>query len=262
MNSYEDAIREFFAVRFTEILDKWKRDTPGRKRTDKEFAAAVNAITKDGKCTDRTVSKWRQGHDVPTKYMDAICDVLGVTPSVFFPRSHSEKYRWDRETNEQLAEGLAQFCDSIGLSQDFLAWITTMDDFAEQFPWYSPLVRQEPLPILGKTKYVRMVHGDALNIDSSFHIQKGGKTIVLHPIDLRFLKEEIQDRLMDRAAAYFNDRKKTMKDEDKKANDMICRETKDGWTREGWLSVEDMLEIDPYFKYVIHAKEDDDNGET
>ena len=265
MNYLDNTMRDFFATKFTALVDEWKSGAPGKKRTDREFADAVNAVTKGGKCTYRTVSKWRYARDVPTIYMDGICKVLDVDPSVFFPNTHDDKYEHDTAFNKDISRKKEEYCKKIGLSLHFLAWITSTEGFAERFPFYSPLQllhSYEGTDSIFSSEYVRMPLAGAKKIDDMFHIKRKNKTVILNNADLQYLKT-VQDSLTKRLdPQYFTERSNEMMRQTESVNDRLYTKTQEGWMTTGQVSWEDLLKIDTYMKYVVEQKEDDENGET
>ena len=120
----------FFACVFSRELDKWKSET---NQTQERFAEITN-IHKN------SVSKYKKGEAFPTPpTMTAICEVLGVEESIFYPHTTDELVKYSKDFRDAiLAEEMRESSNNlkaVGISQNFLDHVLSLSNIDTIFPF-------------------------------------------------------------------------------------------------------------------------------
>lgn len=258
---YSDEDKKLFAKNFRDLLDNWKKGEAGR--TNSTFADEVNKRFYENPknkneaflLDDKVISAYARGKKVPTKYMDAIASVFGVSVKYFFTaHSHEDKWRFDQEFITSHGKKLRLFADQIGLDLGFMVGMENIIDFSESFPLYAPMYARGILD--DGPGYERANNGATVRAKTPerlFQVEVNGEIITMSFADLAFMKE-IQEQTAQYVKFLFYQRKEEMLREE----ETVLKETSytvDGVTVNKRLPIQYFLENDRFFKYVMEEKE-------
>lgn len=210
-----------FQSKFPSQLATWKEEQKrqGKKGTNYEFAKQVGV-------EPYYVTDWKSGRSgTPYKYINRICKVLGVSPNVYEPTTHDEKYGKSSDYITKVGKANMAFAEQEGLNLELVSGLAGIMDFDELFPVYAPIVELTSDQDTGIKKYGRMKNADSAPIDerlSFLQIHQNGKTVTMSRADLAFLKE-VQDKVVEYVEFLFYQRSKEMKREEEQVIDRFAK---------------------------------------
>lgn len=271
---------EYFGKVFSELYKEWKSKTPDGNQ--QMFAELCKLGSKN------SVSNYARGKSIPTDAsVDEIIRVfreagMNVTIEDFIPHTDADTYRYDPSRAKSIQDHSREFARSIGLSDDFLDFITNYTDFSdpdEGYPIWSPLTQypsefkefkttEKELEYLNGSFFVSEYHRrplattTAVSDDQSFTIpMKDGSSFLMSEIDLRILKD-LQDKVVEVIRFHYFKRRKDMQIQEVKATKQANQMTHDEAHNQiiighHALSKEELIAIDPYMQYLKFV---DENG--
>lgn len=228
-----------FPEKFPRQLETWQaqQKEQGKPHSQGEFARQVGV-------EPYRVSDWKSGRQgIPHTYIEDICRVLGVSPDVYEPKTHAEKYRYDTEFMQtEIGKSHSEFAKQEGLDLGLIRAISKVVDFNKEFPLFAPFGHWTLDPKTGEKYYDRKVNyadsvpfNKTLDEDLRFlQVNRDGKTITMHRADLAYLKE-VQDQIVRFVEFLFYERSREMKDETIRFNeDLIVTETDSDGNKVTW----------------------------
>lgn len=251
-------INSYFGHKFTEAISIWKAEQKRLEKPNKQqdFVEQVRKLWESNHpdadaCPLESyyVTDWKTGRSgYPHKYINEICEVLGVNEEFFSIEhaSHDEKYENSSDFITEIAKDHVEFANRKGLNLDLIRALTKIVDFDELFPLYSPIGHYTEDPDTGKKIYDREVdfkNSAQVNVDIDQKLQflqlhRYGKTILLHRCDLAVLKD-MQDKIIEYVEGLFLLRAREMKKEVDAVNDYLDGEE---------LTAEIEMQFDRYAK--------------
>lgn len=261
----------FFAKRFSELIDEWKSKTG---KTQNQFA-------KDCFSNPNSIGKYKKGTAMPTDVtvneMIRVFNEAGIDVTIedFIPHTEEDIYHHDPNRVKGIQDHSREFAKNIGLSENFLDFITSCTNFSdpdEGYPIWSPLVRPTAYAVPFKTdkeelkyleglpfiaEFIRRPLGttNAVTDDQKYTIPMGdGTFFLMSEIDLRILKD-LQDKVVDVVEYFYFKRKKEMRKQEieatKRAYDVrFDEENKSIFMTPYFLTKSDFIGIDPYMQYL------------
>lgn len=240
-----------FLDKFPMQLKAWKEQqkAEGKSGSQYDFARQVGV-------EPYYVTDWKTGrHGIPYTYIDKICEVLGITPDVYEPRTATEKYKYVSDYITKIGRDNISFANEKGLDLTLVEALTKIVDFDSQFPVYAPITSKggslEP-------EYTRMVNADSAPIDKKLEflqVTKDGKRITLHRADLAFLKE-VQDKIAEYVEFLFHKRTQEMKDEVIRFNEGLRKKLTNGGVAMIKPTKKYVESIDRFTKYDLEENND------
>lgn len=243
-----------FPIKFPLHLKDWSKQQKalGKPGSQYEFAKQVGV-------DPYYVTDWKSGrHGTPYKYIERICEVLGVSPEVYEPKTHSEKYQYSSDFITTVGKANAAFAMQEGLNLKLVESLTEIVDFNKSFPKYSPL-KARITPDFN-AEYIRKTNVDSAPIDKDLQylqIERDGKRLTLSRSDLAYLKE-VQNKVAEYVEFLFYTRTQEMKDEVIRFNEGLHLTLKDGGHATINPTKEYLQKIDRFAKYDL---QEDDNFE-
>lgn len=172
---------EFFRKVFTELIDKWKKETG---KTQRDFADEMKMGSAN------SISRWKKGSEYPTsENIERMADIFGVSPSVFYPQSTIDRYRYSTEYQDKGTDLLLKQSYAIDLDPNFLRAVKGIDDFGSIFPAFN-ISRIPSKNIKGDAFFKRLpLLSAAEPTNDIMHFYKDGQYYRLSVPDLIFLKD-------------------------------------------------------------------------
>lgn len=209
----DNSKRAIFGAKFKTQFEKWQSEGDGR--TQESFGEKIHPPA-----SRQSVMKWCRGVNIPTPdRIKQICGIFGL-PEDYFDTgnaTHEEKYKYESAFVTQIGRDHVEFAKEEGLNLDLVRVLSTMVDFDNDFPLYSP-INHWTIDSAGRKVYDRKVnHMDSAPIDIDEDLQflqfnRDGKRITLHKCDLAYLKE-VQDEVVSFVEYLFYKRSKEMEKE-------------------------------------------------
>lgn len=282
--NFSNYTKETFTPKLIDLYNKrWK----AKKKSQKAFAKAMNALyekydirDRSGKeqriCTHQQVSQWLNGTFPDDENLRCICEVLGEKPEYFTSATETELYKFSQTFMTDVGEDkILPFCEKIGLDPQFLLTLSNMfgESLGDQFPFWTP-IRNNPNWLDFDNPYMRP---DPLNFWSSsakmdtdvkmFQINAKNeegteKLLTLSGVDILFLRD-VQNEVVNYVEYLFHKRKKELRDECDEASHRAMKPNPNGGTSIIRLSFDEIKTIDKYFnEYAdIMSKEGEERRE-
>lgn len=120
---------EYFANKFTKLLEQWKKDN---KKSQADFAELTHIHPNN-------ISRYKKGDVFPSdSVLTTIAKTLNVSTDCFYP-SGDERFFYDdnlryNQTIDSLKKG-ATIAESYGISCDFYRWLAYSTNGFENFPF-------------------------------------------------------------------------------------------------------------------------------
>lgn len=227
--------RKLFGARFSDRLDKWKREAKdGQRRTNEVFAKMISPKT-----TRRSVENWCKGDNIPKEdTLKKICKIFGVPEDYFDPENatHDQLYKNSSNFIEGIGKQHVEFSKLIDLDLDLIRALANHVDFDKLFPLYAPIEYKTQDPQTGEAvcsrnvNYSDSAHVEDVDKDLRFlQVERDGKRVTLHRCDLAFLKE-VQDKVVEYIEFLFYQRTKEIEEEVLKYSQECLEVTIDGET--------------------------------
>ena len=211
-----------FPELFPDQLKAWCEEQKARRKSGTHYAFA-KSVGMDPAYLSGVLNGSR---GVPYKYIDKICDVLGVSPDVYSPTSHDDQYRLSERTITEVGRDNSGFAEEQGLILDFVKGLSQFVDFDKLFPIFSPINLDDPEvneKTGGKIYSRNLEFAQSAPIDRSLsflQVNQDDKRITLHVSDLMFLKD-VQDQVQTFVEYLFYARSKEMEEEDRRFNEDV-----------------------------------------
>lgn len=256
----DQSVRSIFGARFSELLEEWKKEEPGRTNTS--FGEMLNPPYARG-----SVENWAKGKNIPKpETLKQICEIFGE-PEDYFSidyATHAQKYSNSSDFVTKIAKRHIDFANTIDLNVDFVRALSEVIDFDSLFPIYTPIanktVSKDSLNINWNRDIDFLNSASVIDHDLSFlQINRYDKRITFHKADLAYLKE-VQDKVTEYVQFLFYQRAKEMEDEVRKFNDDLT--VTEGTIEDGLrishraVTIDYMEEHDRFAKYVFQDKQE------
>lgn len=205
--------REFFGARFSDLVANWKKAAPeGDVRTNEKLAKELYT-------TRSTIQKWCSGESIPASGVRSIiCNFFKVPENYFDLDTATPEEKYEHVSNyiSEIGKSNIEFAKEIGLNISLVRALSTIVDFDDLFPIYSPIVKRSGSLPSGIT-YDRLPKKKtfAKNIDKDLEflkLNRSGDNYIMHKVDLAYLKE-VQDQLITFVEYLFHKRYKEMQEE-------------------------------------------------
>ena len=193
-DKWSDSIKEETGRKGTQglfafMLNHPKGEKPFKSKNPKERKMSEECWSNNADCWEalrkhnfkcephniNQVGKWLKGKElISSEYKRQICKVCGVKENYFDPDSWGIiSWSYNISARNKRVEELRQYSKNIGLSEDFVRYITDLPDIAKIFPFHF-----DTLPDITESR-----SETAYEITDSF-----GKTAFLNEEDLDYLK--------------------------------------------------------------------------
>lgn len=190
---FDDSWKKEFGKRLDQRIEKWiekESKYTASEVTYEDFAKKVGYIA-GTQITRQEIYRYRKGLTKPgAENFAAICEVLGCDESELLPADHKEQYSHNREYMRGVLRDKERFAHQIGLNKEFVRWLSSSDEYCNEFPLFLPIIRN--YVVFDGDPFIRMNPAAAVKLNSCFQVSYNGKTVTLSDNDLLFLKE-LQD---------------------------------------------------------------------
>ena len=264
---FEKAKKQFFADKFNQAFDEWKKKNKGKLiegTTQKAFASMV-------KVSEDMIKAYKTGESYPREAtLKRIISVLGVPDDYFTMKTDDERYKYSPEFMSDIGENkILPYCDEVGLDPRFLMIVRDLfgESLGDQFPFWTPLIRNPKLLCELNDIYIRPDPVDFWSGSAEMkpdvkmfqiEVKKQDNTdekkrITLSYSDLLFLRD-VQNEVRDYIEFLFLKRKKELLKECEEASKRALTPLKNGGYSINQLKAEDLNEIDRYCDRYVDSK--------